>query len=36
MLLPTREILLARYLAPPYEGRFYFREGLIVSGFQFT
>jgi 4'-phosphopantetheinyl transferase EntD len=33
--LPTREILLTRRLPPPYEGRFYFRCNLIVSGFQF-
>jgi 4'-phosphopantetheinyl transferase EntD len=34
--LPTREIILTQHLAPPYEGRFYFRCNLIISGFQFV
>ena len=35
-LQPTREILLTRYLASPYDGRFYFGQDLILSGFQFA
>lgn len=35
-LIPTRTILLARYIPPPYEGRFYFTWDLIVCGFQFS
>ena len=35
-LQPTREILLTRYLASPYDGRFYFSQDLIFSGFQFA
>ena len=36
MLSPTRDIILTRYVVPPYGGRFYFHKDLIVSGFQFT
>ncbi len=35
-VLPRRGILLTQYLAPPYEGRFSFRNNLIISGFQFA